>query len=132
MGSKPRTTSTVVRAAVTREGQVLLVRRARGERLESQWELPGGTLAAGESLGEALHRELWEETGLRPAGLPALIATAARTTPSGRDMDEFSFLVPVDGELRLSPEHDRAIWHRPGDFPPGPVTEAAAEALEHL
>lgn len=132
MTSPHRTKSTVVRAAAARGGEVLLVRRARGDRLESHWELPGGTLVAGESMAQGLHRELHEETGLRAAGAPALIGTAERLTPSGRAIAEFSFLLSVDGILRLSHEHDRAVWHRPGDPPPGPVTEATAEALARL
>jgi ADP-ribose pyrophosphatase YjhB (NUDIX family) len=79
-----------------------------------------------------LQRELREETGLRAAGPPVLIGTAQRLTPGGRHISEFSFLMAVDGMVRLSHEHDRAVWHRPGDLPPGPITESAAEVLGRL
>ena len=52
-----------VSAAIFREGKVLLVRRARspGRGFHS---LPGGRVEFGETLIEALHREVREETGL--------------------------------------------------------------------
>lgn len=46
------------------EGQVLLIRKARGP-YTGAWDLPGGGLEFGESPEEALHRELMEETGLQ-------------------------------------------------------------------
>jgi len=46
------------------EGRVLLVRTAYGE---SRWQLPGGFVEAGESLAEALQRELREELGAEVA-----------------------------------------------------------------
>lgn len=52
-----------VGAVVVRDGRLLLVRRGRGIGAGS-WALPGGRLRAGESLAEAVARELAEETGL--------------------------------------------------------------------
>jgi len=45
-------------------GQVLLVRRGRPPRL-NQWSIPGGKVEWGESVQQALVREVGEETGLR-------------------------------------------------------------------
>ena len=44
--------------------RVLLVRRARAP-LRGQWSLPGGLVEVGETLSQALRREIHEETGLR-------------------------------------------------------------------
>lgn len=52
-----------VGAVVVREGAVLLVQRAR-EPLAGQWSLPGGLVELGETLEQAVVRELREETGL--------------------------------------------------------------------
>lgn len=43
--------------------QVLLIRRGRAPRL-GRWSIPGGKVEYGESLIEAAHRELHEETGI--------------------------------------------------------------------
>lgn len=124
--------TTVVRALVTRADQVLLVRRAPGDRLGSLWELPGGGRVRGETVPQALFRELREETGLAPAAAPTLVGSSDRVTPSGRRITEYAFAVSADGHLRLSPEHDAAAWVQPGGELPGPVTEAAREALARL
>lgn len=52
-----------VGAVVVRDGRLLLVRRGRGVG-RGRWSLPGGRVEAGETLAQALRRELREETGL--------------------------------------------------------------------
>jgi len=50
-----------VRAAMFLEDAILLVR----EKSEGLWTLPGGWADVGESAGEAVAREAWEESGYR-------------------------------------------------------------------
>jgi 8-oxo-dGTP diphosphatase len=45
------------------EGRVVLIRRGK-EPLRGRWVIPGGTVELGESLHEAVVREVEEETGL--------------------------------------------------------------------
>jgi len=47
-------------AIIVRDGQVLLARR----RDIGWWNLPGGGMELGETVDEALHREVYEEIGL--------------------------------------------------------------------
>ena len=52
-----------VGAVLIHEGKVLLIRRGK-EPLRGRWVVPGGTVEVGETLKEALVREIQEETGL--------------------------------------------------------------------
>ena len=52
-----------VGAVLIHEGKVLLIQRAK-EPLRGRWIIPGGTVEVGETLEEALVREVAEETGL--------------------------------------------------------------------
>ncbi len=63
--AEPRTAVVAVGAVVLDEaGRVLLVRRGRPP-LAGTWTLPGGRVEPGESLDDAVLREVREETSLR-------------------------------------------------------------------
>ena len=53
-----------VSAAIFRDGNILLVRRARSPA-KGFYSLPGGRVEIGETLHAALHREVAEETALK-------------------------------------------------------------------
>lgn len=53
-----------VGGVVVRDGRVLLIRRGKAP-LYGRWVVPGGTVELGETLEEALVREMEEETSLR-------------------------------------------------------------------
>ena len=50
-----------VGAVVVESEQLLLIRRGRGPA-QGEWSVPGGRVERGETLAEAVVRELWEET----------------------------------------------------------------------
>jgi 8-oxo-dGTP diphosphatase len=52
-----------VGAVVVEAGNLLLIRRGRGFGI-GHWSVPGGRVEPGETVGEAVVRELAEETGL--------------------------------------------------------------------
>jgi mutator protein MutT len=54
---------TGVYAIIKREHQILLVKQHKGPH-RGKWDLPGGGLEMGETIEEALRRELREEVGL--------------------------------------------------------------------
>lgn len=57
-------------------GRILLARRTAGRDLAGMWEFPGGKVEAGETVSQALDRELHEELGIRVISKEPLIAVA--------------------------------------------------------
>src|ERR1700686_678684 len=65
MANPPLRPIAAVGAVVWNEaGEVLLIRRGKPPR-EGSWSIPGGKVEWGESLTDALIREVLEETGIR-------------------------------------------------------------------
>ena len=56
--------SVAVAVLLRRDGRVLLAQRLPGTPYAGYWEFPGGKLEPGESVAEALARELDEELGI--------------------------------------------------------------------
>ena len=123
-----RPPATLVQAVVRSESRVLLAVRdtLRG------WELPGGTLQAGESLEDALCRELREETGLEIA-IRRLAGIYSRSGFRAHVAHVFECDV-TGGSLRPSPETPELAWFDPAALPDaifpwfrGPLEDALAD-----
>jgi 8-oxo-dGTP diphosphatase len=54
---------------IDREGRFLLTSRPEGKVYASYWEFPGGKVEAGETVEQALRRELHEELGITIAAV---------------------------------------------------------------
>jgi 8-oxo-dGTP pyrophosphatase MutT (NUDIX family) len=98
-------------------GRVFVPRRTPESRnLPGLWDIVGGHVEAGETLLEALRREVHEETGWTVAGEPRLNFVSEWMFPNEPDAPRrgFDFVVTVDGDLtkpRLAPdEHSDFRW----------------------
>ncbi len=63
-GPKRKVVEVAVGVLIQPDGQFLLTSRPPGKVYEGYWEFPGGKLEAGESVEQALRRELHEEIGI--------------------------------------------------------------------
>jgi 8-oxo-dGTP diphosphatase len=121
-----------VSAAVFREGRVLIVRRARAP-LIGHFSLPGGGVEVGETLAEAVARELMEEVGVK-AEIIAFNRHVEAIIPEGERIRAHfviaSFVARwTSGEPRLSDEVDAIDWIDPALAPPSPATPELEEIL---
>jgi 8-oxo-dGTP diphosphatase len=100
-------------------GQLLLLRRhLRSAHFAGEWELPGGKVNPGERVGEALRREVLEETGLEAE--PDGVAGASEfELPHVRVVTLCFHARIAGGKVTLSPEHEDFAW-------------AGAEEIERL
>lgn len=103
-----------VSAAIFRKGEVLVVRRA-GPPAKGLWTLPGGRVEVGETLVEAVRREVIEETALDIevvglAGYREIILTEA-VGERGRHFVILPFAARwTTGEITLNDELSDGRW----------------------
>jgi 8-oxo-dGTP diphosphatase len=105
-----------VSVAVFREGRVLVGRRARPP-MAGRFSLPGGVVEVGETLIEAVKRELFEEVGVEAeiVGFNRHVEPIQRD--GGRVRSHFVIASFVGrwrrGEARVSKEMDAVAWIEP-------------------
>jgi len=99
----------VVAAVIERDGLILICQRKRGSRHEFKWEFPGGKVESGETLEQALARELCEELAI-DATIGEKIAKHAAQYP-GRSPITLHFFRVVDftGEP-LNLDFEQIVW----------------------
>lgn len=95
---------------IDREGQFLLTSRPQGKVYEGYWEFPGGKLEAGETVEQALRRELQEELGITIA-CATLWKVEVMDYPHARVRLHFCKVFEWSGELQMR-EHQTMAWQQ--------------------
>jgi mutator protein MutT len=123
-----------VSAAIIRDGRVLIARRAKGAST-GLFTLPGGVVEAGETLHQAIIREISEETGI--AIEP--VALAGQREFITRDADgrvERHFVILCFAARWISGEGEPALdelselrWLEPAEIAGLKTTEGLAEIV---
>ena len=112
----------VVAAVIRRDGRYLVGRRPPNKRHGGLWEFPGGKVDAGESMLDAIRRELIEELAVSTSHI-------GRTLFSSRDGDTPFVIHFVEVEIEGKPvprEHTEVAWVTPSEL--GALSLAPADA----
>jgi 8-oxo-dGTP diphosphatase len=123
-----------VSAAIFRDHKILVVRRARRPAI-NLYSLPGGVVETGESLNEAIVREVREETALEiePIALAGR-REAIKRDDRGEILNHFVILCFaarwVAGETKLNEELDDALWVEPAELHHLATTENLSELVD--
>ena len=122
-----------VSAAVFRDGRVLIVRRAQPPA-HGLYTLPGGGVELGETLEQAVIREIREETGLEiePLAIAGFRQMIARDR--GGRVERHFVILPfaarwIAGEVALNEELAEANWLLPSEISALKTTEGLAEIV---
>jgi 8-oxo-dGTP diphosphatase len=122
-----------VSAAIFRDDKILIVRRGRPPA-RGVFTLPGGVVEVGETLHDALMREVREETALEIAlvGLAGEREVIVRNA-EGRVERHFVILAFaarwLSGEATLNEELAEARWLNPVDLAELPTTDGLADIV---
>ncbi|CAA6603334.1 hypothetical protein MTBLM1_10354 [Rhodospirillaceae bacterium LM-1] len=106
-----------VGAVIWKEGRVLLIRRAAEPR-KGGWSLPGGLQHLGETLSQAVLREIQEETGLA-VHLGEIVAVVDIIQHDAEGKVEYHYTVAdyeadwVMGEATPGDDAAEAVWADP-------------------
>ncbi len=103
---------TIKAVVIDNNNRVLLLKRAKHEINGGKWDLPGGTLEEGETIKEALKREVKEETGA-----DIEIGNIIKVSEFDKKHEEFNkrkslrYLAYYNsGKISLSDEHKTYKW----------------------
>lgn len=117
-----------VGAIAVHDGRLLLIRRGHGPAA-GEWSLPGGRVEPGETLAEAVVRELVEETGVEGV-CERLVGWVERI---GADYHfvilDFAVTVLDPGALHAGSDAAEAEWVALDDVPHRRLVEGLAEFL---
>ena len=92
-----------VEAVIVKNNALLLLKR-NNEPAKGEWWFPGGRIKKGESLGEALKREVREETGLEISEYK-LINVYSRVFPERHDITIVYLCKCKESKITLNNEH---------------------------
>jgi mutator protein MutT len=122
----------VAAAVVWRGDTLLLTRRPPGGALGLMWEFPGGKIEPGESVQQALVREVHEELGVGAVAHEVLYRHTHRYAHGLEVALEFVRCTLEAGEFRCSDAVHEWRWVRPGDIDLDGVLEADRDFLRGL
>jgi 8-oxo-dGTP diphosphatase len=132
-GTLPKSPSVGVGGVLLHRGRVLLIKRGK-QPLRGRWVVPGGTVELGESLEEALVREMEEETGIqvRPVNL---LTAFDRIDRDGSEVRYHYVIVDylceyLGGEARAASDAQDVAWAAEAELPAFDLPDKALEVVK--
>jgi mutator protein MutT len=122
-----------VGAVILHGARVLLIRRGQAP-LKGQWSLPGGVVEAGETLHEAVAREVREETGLT-VDVGPVVEVLDRITRDAAGRVEYHYVIvdyvcrPIGGTLACAADAEDARWVQADELADYELTDAVRRVI---
>lgn len=110
----PQRPVVAVGGVVIENRKALLIRRAKEPRL-GEWSIPGGGVETGETLRDALRREIREETGIA-VRVGEILEVLDRILPDSEGRVQYHYVLvdfvcsPEGGELQPASDVSEARW----------------------
>ncbi len=123
---------TVVAALIQSDGKLLVCQRKRGTSFAMMWEFPGGKVKPGETLEQALVRELEEELGAKATIGSEVYRTQHRYAELGEPIELVFFQANVDPQKVRNLVFERILWCDPSSLPDLNFLPADKELIEKL
>lgn len=123
---------TVVAALIQDDGNLLVCQRRRGTSFAMMWEFPGGKVKPGESLEQALMRELEEELGARAVIGSEVYRTRHRYAELSDAIELIFFSAHLDTKQVRNLVFEQIRWIRASELPSMNFLPADRKLIEKL
>jgi 8-oxo-dGTP diphosphatase len=127
--------TTVVAAIIVRDSRLLICQRRRDKAFPLKWEFPGGKVEAGESLTDALTREISEELGVQIEIGREVYRTQYRYAELSAAIELVFYSARIAGELgafNVSGAFEKIVWVNPAELSGYDFLAANAELIARI
>lgn len=128
----------VVGAVLLRGQRIFLVQRPAHKTYPYRWETPGGKVEPGETVMEALTREVQEEIGVTVKSLARVLLDGPIVCPASNGRPEFTVRYTMwlldgwEGEPVLKERQPGMGWFTPNDYLALPLLPANVAATAEI
>ena len=123
---------TVVAALIRDNGKLLVCQRKRGTSFAMMWEFPGGKVKPGETLKQALVRELEEELGTQATIGSEVYRTQHRYAELSEPIELIFFHAELNPRSVRNLVFEEILWREPSSLSELNFLPADKELIEKL